>query len=73
MFIMSKINLKQKERGVGWAGVRSVLSAHCLARLHSKKGDQLIVICKCKIIYVTKKDQVLVENNVNKDLTMAFS
>jgi hypothetical protein len=68
---MLKINLKQKERGVGWTGVRSVLSVHCLARLHSKKGDQLIVICKFKN-HVRKKDHVLVENTVNKDLTMAF-
>ena len=69
---MSNIKLKQKERGVGWTGVRSVLSVHCLARLHSKKGDQLIVICKFKN-HVRKKDQVLVENTVNKDLTMASS
>ena len=34
MYIKLKINLKQKERSVGWAGVRSVVSAHCSLLKH---------------------------------------
>jgi hypothetical protein len=35
--------LEAREKGVGWAGVRSVFSTHCSAKLHSRRGDQLIV------------------------------
>jgi hypothetical protein len=72
VYIKLKINLKQIEKCVGWAGVRSVLSTHCSATLHSKIGDQLIV--NAKIIYVRKRTKsLLIGIIVNKDLTMAFS
>ena len=72
LYIKLNINLKQEEKGVGWAGVRSVLSTHWAAKLHSKIGDQLIV--NVKIIYVRKRTKsVLIRIIVNKDLTMAFS
>jgi hypothetical protein len=54
---MLKVKLKQEEKHVGWAGVRSVFSTHCTAKLHSRLGDQLNV--NFKITYVRKQDQIL--------------
>ena len=71
MYMKLKIKMKQKLRNVGWAGVRSVLSTHCSATLHSIIGDQLIV--NVKIIYVRKRTKsLLIRIIVNKDLTKAF-
>ena len=72
----SKNKLETRGKCVGWTGVSTILSVHCSAKLHSKKGGQLIEIFKLfKIKYFRKNDQfmLMIKIIVNKDLTIRFS
>ena len=51
----TKNELETRGKCVGWTGVSTILSVHCSAKLHSKKGGQLIEIFKLfKVNYVRK-------------------
>ena len=60
----SKYKLEKRGKCVGWTGVSTILSVHCSAKLHSKKGGQLIEIFKLfKVNYVRKLQTFVNDKN----------
>ena len=58
----SKNKLETRGKCVGWTGVSTILSVHCSAKLHSKKGGQLIEILKLFKVNNVRKLQTFVND-----------
>ena len=62
-----KLEARRRRRGVGWAGVRSVLSTHCsAAKLHSKRRPTAYKFKVIKSNFCQKKDEVLIDHKNSK-------